>query len=80
MSFLVEPYACSQNIQGTYSIMVQIFICQADSELLNESNETKNIRWMPLLELKTLLESNVVSFYPMHVDTLRKYMNDKVIK
>lgn len=43
------PFSCSQNIQGTYPIMVQIFICNADGELLNDSNETKNIRWITLL-------------------------------
>lgn len=56
-----SPFSCSQNLQGTYPIMVQIFICNADGELLNKSNETKNIRWIPLVELKDLLESNTVS-------------------
>lgn len=26
------PFSCSQNIQGTYPIMVQTFICNADGE------------------------------------------------
>jgi hypothetical protein len=57
--------------------MVQIFICNADGELLNKSNETKNIRWIPLIELKDLLESNTSLFYPMHVVTLEKYIKMK---
>lgn len=72
------PFSCSQNIQGTYPIMVQIFICNAEGDLLKNSNETKNIRWMPVTELKKLLEINRSSFYPMHVTTLEKYCRKKL--
>lgn len=73
-----SPFSCSQNLQGTYPIMVQIFICSADGELRNSSNETKNIRWIPLTELRDLLESNKDIFYPMHVVTLEKYIKAKM--
>lgn len=72
------PFSCSQNIQGTYPIMVQTFICNAEGELLNRSNETKNIRWISLIELKKLLESDKNLFYPMHVTTLEKYLKTKL--
>lgn len=72
------PFSCSQNIQGTYPIMVQTFICKADGELLNKSNESKNIRWIPLIELKELLEGDKSLFYPMHVTTLEKYLKTKL--
>lgn len=72
------PFSCSQNIQGTYPIMVQTFICMASGELLEKTNETKNIRWMTLKELEDLLNNNVDSFYPMHVISLRKYLNTKL--
>lgn len=72
------PFSCSQNIQGTYPIMVQIFICSAEGELLNKSNETKNIRWIPITELDELLRMNRNLFYPMHVTTLEKYLKMKL--
>ena len=72
------PFSCSQNIQGTYPIMLQTFICNADGELLNKSNETKNIRWIPLIELKQLLEGDKSLFYPMHVTTLERYLKTKL--
>ncbi len=72
------PFSCSQNIQGNYPIMVQIFICKAEGDLISKSNETKNIRWIPLIELKELLDRNRSLFYPMHVTTLEKYLNMKL--
>ncbi len=72
------PFSCSPNIQGTYPIMVQTFICNADGDSLDKSNETKNIRWISLIELKELLEGNQSLFYPMHVTTLERYLKMKL--
>lgn len=72
------PFSCSQNVQGTYPIMVQTFICSAKGQLLKKTNETKNIRWMSIKELHDLLESSVNVFYPMHVTTLKKYLRQKM--
>ena len=72
------PFSCSQNIQGTYPIMVQTFICKAYGELLKKTNETKNITWVSLRELKSLLKNNENLFYPMHVETLKKYLKQKI--
>lgn len=72
------PFSCSQNIQGTYPIMVQIFLCKAKGELLQKTNETKNIRWISLKELQDLLESDTNLFYPMNVVTLKKYLKEKL--
>lgn len=72
------PFSCSQNIQGTYPIMVQAFICKASGDLLKITNETKNIRWMSLVELQKLLKSNKNLFYPMHVTSLLEYLHKKL--
>lgn len=72
-----SPFSCSQNIEGTYPIIVQIFICKADGELLKNTNESKNIRWIPIYELIDLLKNNRNTFYPMHVVTLMKYLERK---
>ncbi|GAA0177848.1 NUDIX domain-containing protein [Clostridium sediminicola] len=71
------PYACSQNIEGNYPIMVQTFICKVKGKVLEKTNETQNIRWVSLKELKNMLEVNEESFYPMHILTLKKYINEK---
>lgn len=72
------PFSSCQNIQGEYPIMVQTFICKTKGELLPETNETKNIRWIPLNELKNLLDRNESAFYPMHVMALKKYLGIKL--
>lgn len=73
-----EPFASSQNIEGTYPIMVQTFICQVQGELVPGTNETRSLRWVSIDELKELLESRPGRFYPMHVNTLRKYIGMNV--
>ena len=72
-----SPFACAQNVEGDYPIMVQVFICRASGKELNESDESRNIRWVSLSELKNMLENNEASFYPMHVSTLKKYLKSK---
>jgi len=72
------PFACSQNIEGDYPIMVNTFICKVEGQALENTNETQNIRWVSLMELKNLLQNKEKNFYPMHVATLKKYLNLKM--
>lgn len=71
------PFSSAQNTCGYYPIMVQIFICKVSGQILMKTDETKDIRWIPLYELETALKNNPDGFYPMHVDTLTKYLNSK---
>jgi 8-oxo-dGTP pyrophosphatase MutT (NUDIX family) len=71
------PFNCSQNTEGYYPIMVQVFICRVSGELLPGTEETKNIRWMALNELNRVIKSDEKRFYPMHVCTLKKYLKNK---
>lgn len=74
------PFMSSQNIEGTYPIMVQVFICKTIGQELTQTNETKNIRWISLTELKQLLDTSENNFYPMHITTLKKYLEVKLGK
>jgi ADP-ribose pyrophosphatase/8-oxo-dGTP diphosphatase len=71
------PFSCSQNVDGEYPIMVQVFICRASGKELDESNESRNIRWVSINDLKDMLRDNEDSFYPMHISTLKKYLKSK---
>jgi hypothetical protein len=57
--------------------MVQVFICSAEGEALGKSGESRNMRWISIDELKKLLFEREEAFYPMHVTTLRKYLDLK---
>jgi ADP-ribose pyrophosphatase len=73
------PFNCSQNLAGYYPIMVHVFICKVSGELAQSTSETKNIRWVSLQELSLLLKNNERCFYPMHTETLKKYLKMKNI-
>jgi hypothetical protein len=69
-----EPYSSAQNLCGNYPIMVQCFLCEVEGRALIRSEESRNIRWMRLAEVKALLEACPERFYPMHLTTLRRYV------
>ena len=73
-----EPFSCSQNIKGTYPIMVQVFICRIkeDGKDHRESDESKNIRWEKVSKIKEYLRDKT-KLYPMHITTLEKYCNSR---
>lgn len=73
ISFL--PFCSTQNLSGGYSIMLQTFICQAEGELLDETNETISIRWESIETVENMLKINPKQFYPMHINALRKYFS-----
>lgn len=75
-----NPFSSTQNMEGHYPIMVQVFICRAGGRLLHESDEARNMRWISLEELQALLDKKVDYFYPMHIFTLRKYLLTKKLR
>lgn len=69
------PFACSQNLSGDYPIMVFVFICKVEGELLPFSEESKNYQWISILALEKIINDSPRSFYPMHLQTLKKYID-----
>lgn len=72
-----EPFACFQNIQGNYPIMVQTFICKVEGQILDKTNETQNIRWVSIDELREMLDNKEEGFNPMDVTKLKKYLSKR---
>jgi len=68
------PFSCSQNLIGEYPIMVFVFICKVKGELLPFSDEAQNYKWTPVMDVKRIVEGSPHALYPMHVDTLKKYI------
>ena len=72
------PYASSQNLAGSYPIMVQTFLCEVDGDPLAQSDESRDIRWVDVAELARLLDEAPGRFYPMHLAALRRYVGELV--
>ena len=68
-----SPYCVTQNLSGAYSIILSTFICEAEGELLEQTNETENIRWIGRRELKEIVNNSPESIFLMHVHALRRY-------
>lgn len=68
-----EPFCITQNLNGAYSILLLTFLCEAEGEPLAETDETVNIRWMPVSQLKESVEKHPEDWFFIHLNELRKY-------
>lgn len=71
------PYCVTQNLTEAYSIILSTFLCEAEGEVLERTDETENIRWMKKEELKVIVENHPERVFLMHVHALRKYLKSK---
>lgn len=69
-----SPYCVTQNLSGAYSLILSTFLCEAEGELLEHTNETENIRWMRREELKEIVDNSPEKIFLMHIHALRKYL------
>lgn len=70
----VEPFCVTQNLSGAYSILLLTFICQAEGELLERTEETEEIRWVPVSAVERMVREEPERFFFMHLQGLRKYL------
>ena len=68
------PYCITQNLSGAYSIILNTFLCEAKGELLTETNESQNIHWIKIKELKKILKNNPEKIFLFHINALQKYL------
>ena len=68
-----SPFCITQNLSGGYSLILFTFICSGEGNLYNKSNESSDIKWIPANELKLLLDTNPEKFFPMSINSLKKY-------
>ncbi len=69
-----SPYCVTQNLCGAYSIILSTFLCEAEGDLLEYTDETENIRWMKRVELQEIVEHSPETIFLMHVNALKKYL------
>ena len=68
------PYCITQNLSGAYSIILNTFLCEAKGELLIETNESQNIHWIKIKELKKNFKNYPEKIFLLHINALQKYL------
>lgn len=70
-----EPFCITQNLSGAYSIILNTFICEAEGEPLSSTDETQNIGWVNISEVRQIVENEPERVFFMHINALKKYLN-----
>lgn len=52
-----------------------IFLCKGEGEPVQETNETKQAKWMDLAELRFLIDNEPERIYTAFPGALKKYIN-----
>lgn len=73
-TIMFSPFCVTQNLSGAYSLILSTFLCEAEGELLERTNETENIRWMGREALKEIVDNSPESIFLMHIQALKKYL------
>lgn len=69
-----EPFCVTQNLSGAYSIILSTFLCRAEGTPLDRTDETEDIHWMKITDLRKLLEESPERIFFMHINALKKYL------
>jgi len=69
-----SPYYTTQNLSGAYSIIIHFFRCEAEGEPFPSSDESTDIRWIPLREVRPLFLQDPEQFFFLQHTVLRHYL------
>lgn len=69
-----NPYCVTQNLSGAYSMILNTFLCEAEGDLIEATNETENVHWEKVSEIERLLRENPEKIFFMHINALKKYL------
>ena len=73
-SSLIKPYCVTQMQQGPFIGL--IFLCKAEGEPLQKTDETKEARWMKISQVKNLVENEPERIYTAFLAPLKKFTRE----
>jgi len=77
--FAFLPFCCQQQLMGGIPRVGFVFICQVDDqEFIPNNNEVKNIRWMKIPELRTIVETFPQKVFTLQLPVLVYYLEHRV--
>jgi 8-oxo-dGTP pyrophosphatase MutT (NUDIX family) len=74
ISSLIEPFCITQMSNGPFIGM--IFLCKAEGEPLQKTNETKEAKWIDVEELKKIVKEQPERIYTAFLGPLKKYIGE----
>ena len=73
VSSIIQPFCVTQMSNGPFIGL--IFLCKAEGEPVQETNETKEAKWIDFAELKQLVEQEPQRIYTAFLAPLKRYIN-----
>lgn len=70
-----SPYFTTQNLAGAYPIIVHFFRCEAEGEPLDSTEESRDIRWVSVSQVKERFSSHPERFFFLQHAVLRHYLS-----
>jgi 8-oxo-dGTP diphosphatase len=67
------PLCSTQNLSGAYSLIEHFFVCEAEGELLEATDESCNLRWEKAETVRAMLEENPGQFFLTDILPLEAY-------
>lgn len=75
-AFAFETFCCQQQVKGGLPWVGFVFLCEVeDKEPEPQEEEVRDIRWMPIGELKDLVESKPDEIFTLQLPVLQFYLN-----
>ena len=72
-----RPYYCQQLTKGSVSWIGFVFVCKAKGEPKAAEGETKDLRWISLVDLRKLIDTSSDDVFTLQLPVLDYYLRDK---
>lgn len=69
-----EPFCVTQNLTEAYGIVLNTFLCEAEGEMVESTNETNDVHWARIVEVRELVENYPEKIFFIHLNALKKYL------
>ena len=78
-AFVFIPYCCQQLLKGNIPWIGFVFLCKVKRKLKPNKNETKNLKWVDLTELKGLVTDSPDKIFTLQLPVLDFYLENQII-
>lgn len=73
VSSLIEPFCVTQMKNGPFIGM--IFLCRAEGKLAHNTKESREAKWIDIVDLKDIVEKTPEKIYTAFLAPLKKYLH-----